>query len=405
MQASALTVSDLNEYVRRSLAGDPMLRDITIRGEISNFKPYASGHWYFTLKDEGSRLYCVMFRQYNMHLRLAPREGMKVLLRGSAGLYVQSGAYQFYAEGMAEDGVGDLYRQYLALKDKLMKEGLFDAARKRPLPLMPRAVGIITSASGAVLHDIKTVAARRFPNMSLVLRAAQVQGTGAAEDLAQALTEMQALPQVDVIIIGRGGGSMEDLWAFNEEPLVRAIAACTKPVISAVGHETDTTLADFAADMRAPTPSAAAELAVPSKHELQARIASLISGLDRLAQGHMAYLQQGLSELSGRLLTQQPDAVLQAYLYRLNTAGDSLHQLAQGFAERLEARLMLLMASHQSMAPMQTLGRGYTMAVDQRQPITSVAALPDRFNLVFYDGWAVVRKEATEMGDYFDKTR
>lgn len=402
MQASALTVSDLNEYVRRSLAGDPMLRDITIRGEISNFKPYASGHWYFTLKDEGSRLSCVMFRQYNMHLRLTPREGMKVLLHGSVGLYVQSGAYQFYAEGMTEDGVGDLYRQYLALKDKLLKEGLFDAARKRPLPLLPRAVGIITSGSGAVLHDIKTVAARRFPNMPLVLRAAQVQGTGAAEDLAQALVEMQALPLVDVIIIGRGGGSMEDLWAFNEEPLVRAIAASTKPVISAVGHETDTTLADFAADMRAPTPSAAAELAVPSKQELQARVAALIAGADQLAQTHLAFLRQRLIELSSRLLNQRPDAVLQAYLHRLTAARDSLFRLAQAHAERLAARLALLQTSLESMAPAQTLGRGYAIAIDGRQPITSVTRLPDRFTLVFHDGWTVARKESTEMGDYFD---
>ena len=287
MQQTALTVSDLNEYVRRSLAGDPMLHGIALRGELSNFKPYASGHWYFSLKDENSRIQCVMFRQYNMALRLRPQDGMRVVLRGSVGLYVSSGSYQFYAEHMQEDGVGELFLRFNALKEKLLKEGLFDPMRKRPLPLLPRAVGIVTSASGAVLHDIKTVSGRRFPGLPLILRPAQVQGEGAAEDLARGLQEIAALPQVDVVIIGRGGGSMEDLWAFNEEILVRAVAACGKPVISAVGHETDTTLCDFAADMRAPTPSAAAELAVPDRAELLSRLVSLQGAMDQAARAQL----------------------------------------------------------------------------------------------------------------------
>ena len=192
MQASALSVSDLNEYVRRSLAGDPMLQGIAVRGEVSNFRPYASGHWYFSLKDENSRIACVMFRQHNMGLRFKPQDGMKVVLIGSAGLYTVSGSYQFYAEAMLQDGVGELFQRYNALKDKLLKEGLFDAARKRPLPLLPRAMGIVTSGSGAVLHDILTVAHRRFANMPLILRPAQVQGEGAAEDLVQALHEVES---------------------------------------------------------------------------------------------------------------------------------------------------------------------------------------------------------------------
>lgn len=221
MQASALSVSDLNEYVRRSLAGDPMLHNIAVRGEISNFKPYSSGHWYFSIKDEASRLACVMFRQHNMSLRFIPRDGMKVVLIGSAGLYVSSGTYQFHTEGMLEDGVGELFQRYNALKDKLQKEGLFDPQIKRPLPLLPRAIGVITSGSGAVLHDILTVTRRRFPNMTIILRPSQVQGEGAKEDLVQALNELAQLDTVDVIIIGRGGGSLEDLWAFNEEVPVR----------------------------------------------------------------------------------------------------------------------------------------------------------------------------------------
>ena len=301
MQASALSVSDLNEYVRRSLAGDPMLQGIAVRGEVSNFRPYASGHWYFSLKDEHSRIACVMFRQHNMGLRFKPQDGMKVVMVGSAGLYTVSGSYQFYAEAMLQDGVGELFERYNALKDKLLKEGLFDASRKRSLPLLPRAVGVITSASGAVLHDIKTVTRRRFRNMPLILRSAQVQGDGAAVDLVIALQELAQSGYVDVIIIGRGGGSMEDLWAFNEEELVRAIAACPIPVISAVGHETDTTLADFAADMRAPTPSAAAELAVPDKKELAQRILTLRYVLHRQAMNHLLTLSARAQQAAGRL--------------------------------------------------------------------------------------------------------
>lgn len=379
-----------------------MLRGIAVRGEISNFKPYASGHWYFTLKDAGSRLNCVMFRQYNMGLRFMPREGMTVVLRGSAGLYVQSGSYQFYAEGMQEDGVGALYQQFLASKERLMKEGLFDAARKRPLPLLPRAVGIITSQSGAVLHDIRTVAARRFPGIPLILRAAQVQGEGAAQDMVNALEEMQALEEVDVIIIGRGGGSLEDLWAFNEEPLVRAIAACTKPVISAVGHETDTTLADFAADMRAPTPSAAAELAVPSKQELKARIASMHAAMDQGARAQLNVQQQRLQQLSSRLLIHRPDTVLQVYLHRVTAASDSLHSAAQAKVELLSNQLKLFKASLQSMGPVHTLKRGYALALQGRQPVDSVHALPEAFTLVFQDGWTQATKGPTTAGDYFE---
>ncbi len=402
MQANALTVSDLNEYVRRSLAGDPMLRNISVRGEVSNFRPYASGHWYFSLKDEGSRLNCVMFRQYNTGLRFMPREGMKVVIRGSAGLYVQNGAYQFYAEAMAEDGIGELYQRFLALKDRLLKEGLFDAARKKPLPLLPRGVGIVTSGSGAVLHDIRTVANRRFPGMPLYLRPAQVQGEGAAEDLAKALQQIQALPQVDVIIIGRGGGSLEDLWAFNEEPLVRAIAACIKPVISAVGHETDTTLADFAADMRAPTPSAAAELAVPSQQELRGRIAGLQAGLWQAADNQAHALTQRLGELATRLNAQRPDAVVQSHLHRLAVAGEALHRLTQGRLEQLAAQVALLSASLNALGPAGTLARGYGLALDEKGPVTSIRQLPETFTLVLHDGWTIARKGLTEMGDYFE---
>lgn len=401
MQASALSVSDLNEYVRRSLAGDPMLHDIHVRGEISNFKPYASGHWYFSLKDEISRIACVMFRQYNMGLRFLPRDGAKVVLSGSAGLYVSSGSYQFYAEGMREDGVGELYQRYLALKEKLQREGLFDPSRKRPLPLLPRAVGIVTSGSGAVLHDIITVTRRRFPNMLLVLRPAQVQGEGAREDLVRGLQELALLDQVDVIIIGRGGGSLEDLWAFNEEMVVRAIAACPKPVISAVGHETDTTLADFAADMRAPTPSAAAELAVPDRRELESRIVSHLGRLHQAAQHGLLRMQAAVQTLERRLASQSPSNVLHQAQRRLALAQAALCSLAAREIAERQLAVQSLRSALVGMGPLQTLKRGYLIALHEGQPVTSALAAPESMSLLFHDGRVQVRTLAIEPEEAF----
>lgn len=400
MQVKALSVSALNEYVRRSLAGDPMLQGIAVRGEISNFRPYASGHWYFSLKDEECRIACVMFRQHNNYLNFLPQDGMKVVLIGSAGLYVSSGNYQFYAETMLQDGVGELYQRYQALKDKLLKEGLFDASRKRPLPLFPRAVGIVTSPSGAVIHDIKTVSTRRFPGIRLVLRPSQVQGEGAKEDLTAALHELSEIEDVDVIIIGRGGGSMEDLWAFNEEEVVRAVAACPKPVISAVGHETDTTLCDFAADMRAPTPSAAAELAVPDIRELFRKIEELkgrmVQGTYRRLLEHRAMAER----LRQRLAARSPQIAVERTIHRVSKAQQILQSVTDQSVQAIRARLEKLSGSISAMGPISSLKRGYTMAVSERKPITSISDLPERFVLIFQDGWAQVQTLAKETGEF-----
>lgn len=400
MQVNTLSVTDLNEYVRRSLAGDPMLQGLALRGELSNFRPYASGHWYFSLKDEDSRIACVMFRQHNMQLGFKPRDGMKLILIGSAGLYTSSGNYQFYAEAMLEDGVGELYQRYLALKDKLFKEGLFDTSQKRPLPLLPRAVGIITSASGAVLHDIKTVAARRFPNMPLILRASQVQGEGAKEDLVQALKELELLEQVDVIIIGRGGGSMEDLWAFNEEIVVRAVAACKKPVISAIGHETDTTLCDFAADMRAPTPSAAAELAVPDKLEIRKTIIAMQNSLVQEMNIRFLHYKTLVQELSKELTLHKPDLLLQTYSNRLNEALSTLQVLTRQALEMYGAKLIALGGSLKALGPGNTLRRGYVLAFSGGKPITYARNLPEHFDLVFQDGQVEAKMIALKMEEF-----
>lgn len=400
MQENALSVTALNEYVRRSLAGDPMLQGIALRGEISNFRPYASGHWYFSVKDEESRIACVMFRQHNLYLGFMPSDGMKVVLIGSVGLYTASGSYQFCAEAMLQDGVGELYQRYLALKDKLQKEGLFDAARKRPLPLLPRAVGVVTSGSGAVLHDIRNVTARRFPGTQLILRPSQVQGDGAKEDLAAALQELSLVEQVDVIIIGRGGGSIEDLWSFNEETLVRAVAACGKPVISAVGHETDTTLCDFAADMRAPTPSAAAELAVPDRSELMQQIASLSARMMQTSEKRLLEQRSALHDLNKRLEALSPLMQLERISHRLRQAKQTMQMLAAQSVQKLNARVESLTASLEAMGPGNTLKRGYALALSDGRPVTGIHALPETFTLVFQDGRAQVKTLDKKEGSF-----
>ena len=391
MRPSPLTVSALNEYVRRSLAGDPMLQGIAIQGEISNFKRHASGHLYFTLKDATARIGCVMFRQYAQMLRFVPADGMHVMLSGSVSLYTASGAYQFYGEAMSEQGAGVLYESFMKIKDQLQREGLFDVSLKQALPLMPRGIGIVTASGGAVLHDIVTTARRRFPGIQLFLRPAQVQGPLAAADLAMGLEEIASLEQVEVIIIGRGGGSLEDLWAFNEEVLVRAVAACRKPVISAVGHETDVTLCDFAADVRAATPTAAAELAVPSRIELSQRVDYLRTALTIQATRRLSELQSRLQGLHDALMVNNPEHRIQAALLQLTALQTRVFHLAESALQHKFAVTLSLIARFEASGPRQTLQRGYVIATDKGKPVQSVKQVRENLDLQFYDGLVTAR--------------
>jgi len=272
-----LTVTQLNDYVAAILNGDPMLRALKVQGEISGFKRHSSGHLYFMLKDENAVIRCVMFRSAALTLRFAPQDGMHVIVDGYASLYTRDGQFQLYAQAMQKEGEGELYKRFLLLKARLEAMGYFDAARKRPIPALPRCVGVITSPTGAAVQDIIEIIRRRFPSMDIQFCPAQVQGTGAAEDIADAVRRMNGAKRASVLIVGRGGGSIEDLWAFNEPAVVKAIYESTIPVVSAVGHETDFTLADFTADLRAPTPSAAAELCVPEYAVLLQRADELAS--------------------------------------------------------------------------------------------------------------------------------
>ena len=412
-----LQVSDLNEYVRRSLAADPMLRSLRIRGEISNFKAHSSGHWYFTLKDDQARIACVMFRQNAMRMSLRPRDGMAVVLSGSVSLYTQSGTYQFYAENMRPDGVGGLYQQFEALKARLAAEGLFDAARKKPLPLRPKKIAVVTSRTGAVLQDIRRVSAARDPGVPLVLLPVQVQGEGAAEDIAAAIRRAGTLPGVEVIIAGRGGGSMEDLWAFNEEIVARAIADSPIPVISAVGHETDFTIADFVADVRAATPSNAAELAVPDRAELLEGLRMVRRHLTKAMDAMLTDKSRQVAYLARRLTAASPEMRLREAAHRLEQCRDRLDRAVErplteaaprlslmrirldhamdGTLERHRQRLSRDRARLETLDPRRVLERGYALVTDGDRVIATrdAAMRSPRMTLHFRDGAVQVRHE------------
>ena len=262
MQYNPITVTDLNKYIKGRIDNDEMLNNVLVKGEISNFKNHYTGHMYFTLKDENSLIKCVMFKTYTTHLSFMPKDGMKVIVLGGVSVFERDGVYQIYAKAMKEDGLGNLYVAYEELKNKLSNEGLFDEKYKKPIPFMPKTIGVLTSNTGAVIRDIINVSTRRNPNVNIRLYPVPVQGSSAGEKIAEGIEFMNKNKLADVLIIGRGGGSIEDLWPFNEEVVARAIFNSEIPIISAVGHETDFTIADFVADLRAPTPSAAAELAV-----------------------------------------------------------------------------------------------------------------------------------------------
>ncbi|MEA5016484.1 MAG: exodeoxyribonuclease VII large subunit [Candidatus Limiplasma sp.] len=397
-----LTVAELNEYVRRSLASDPMLHGLCLRGEISNLKRHVSGHWYFTLKDSQSAISCAMFRQAAMTVAFAPMDGQQVRLFGSVGLYAKTGQYQFYADAMEQDGVGEMYARYERLKQKLSQEGLFDPSLKKPLPLLPRGVGIVTSKTGAVIHDITRVAWRRNPGMPLFLCPVQVQGEGAAQEIVQGIRAMDQLPQVDVIILGRGGGSIEDLWAFNEEAVARAIFACQKPVVSAVGHETDVTIADFVADLRAPTPSAAAEMVVQPREALLEEIAQYAARLERACQFGLQDRQMALAALGQRLSEASPQRQLQLITSRVEQALQRLDNAAQGILIQRGHALAQSETKLRAAGPAATIARGYAMVLKGEELLETVEDAPQGTDIrvVMRDGElrATVRQMRKEEG-------
>ena len=372
---SPVTVSELNERIKHLLEADPTLSRLTVRGEISNFVSHSSGHLYFTLKDEGGQIKCVMFRSAASRLRFVPSDGMKVIVSGGVSVYTRGGAYQLYAEGMQPDGIGALYFAYEQLKERLFSEGLFSEEHKRPLPRIPRRIGVITSPTGAAVRDIIDVAGRRFPLAEIYLYPSLVQGDGAEAQLLEALDFFEKSRLCDVIILGRGGGSIEDLWAFNSERLARAVYAMTVPVVSAVGHETDFTICDFVADRRAPTPSAAAELVTPDARELQLYLDALPERMCRALTARIRTVTERLSRLDGaRQIT-----ALKTYI---KTREERLVQSTKDACAAIERRLdramsalSLLAGKADALSPLAVLRRGYAIPTRDGSTVTSVASL------------------------------
>ncbi len=377
MKPTVLTVSQVNFFVKSLLEGDGRLSGLCVAGEVSNLAgQYRSGHVYFSLKDQKSVLRCVMFAPAARRLRFSPQNGMGVVARGRVSVYEPTGQYQLYVEDLQPDGVGALALAYEQLRDKLAAEGLFDQARKRPLPPYPERIGVVTSPSGAAVRDILQVTARRWPVAEIVFCPVLVQGEGAPAQLTAAIEALGRSHACDVAIVGRGGGSMEDLWAFNDEALARAVAGCPIPVVSAVGHETDFTICDFAADLRAPTPSAAAELCTPDILEERQRVRAFSRYFQEGARDHLAYLRQSVDILAKESPLGRPEALVRARREKLRGLTARLAEGAGEGVGRGRNALSLLAGKLDSLSPLRVLSRGYSVVYDgSGRPVREAAAL------------------------------
>ena len=391
MQQPIYEVSQINEYIKLRFDDDAFLNNLFLRGEISNYKCYPSGHHYFSLKDAGGSIRCVMFRGSAFSLRFRPENGMKVIAQGRISVFPRDGTYQFYVNQMTVDGVGDLHVAFEQLKAKLLAEGLFDPSRKRPLPRYPHTIAIITSSAGAALRDMLRILRKRYPLCEVKLLPVRVQGEEAPGEIAAALAYANRYRVADLIITGRGGGSIEDLWAFNNERVARAIAASELPVISAVGHEPDVTISDFVADLRAATPSNAAELAVPDQMELRQALAARQALL-------LTQMQKRLKQERGTLERLASSRVLKSPINYINDRRLQVdyvqHRLTAAFSEtvqRKHRRFASLTAKLDAMSPLKVLARGYSMASDgQGTLLRSVKQIKpgDRLTVRFADGSA-----------------
>lgn len=363
-----LSVGELNEYVRKKLAGDPMLRSVRVKGEISGFKRHVSGHLYFTLKDETSRVSCAMFRMQAMMLNFQPQDGQQVVVTAAAGLYAVSGTYQLYVESMEKDGTGNLFEKFEKLKRRLADEGLFDPSVKKPLPVMPKTIGVATSRVGAAFRDIVRVSVMRDPSVTILLCPCAVQGAGAAEEIARAIERLNADGRSEVLLVGRGGGSMEDLWAFNEEVVARAIFASRIPVISCVGHEIDFTIADFVADCRAATPSNAAEIAVADIKELQKTLSQLGIRLKGALKNDLRQKRMRLLTVAKSPALSMPNRMLIDEKRRaLNQTQEKMERALKTFIEKRHIKLNGLCAILSAVNPENVLKRGYAVVYKDDQ--------------------------------------
>lgn len=394
MEYNPITVTDLNRYIKNKIDGDEALNNVLVKGEISNFKHHYTGHMYFTLKDENSLIKCIMFKTYTPHLQFVPRDGMKVMVLGTVSVFERDGVYQIYCKAMQEDGMGSLYTAYEELKNKLEKQGMFDKEHKKPIPKMPKCIGVLTSNTGSVIRDIINVSTRRNPNCYIKLLPVPVQGKGAAEKIAEGIEIMNKYKLADVIIVARGGGSLEDLWPFNEEIVAHAIYNSELPVISAVGHETDFTIADFVADLRAPTPSAGAELAVPN-------VADILIDLEKYNNRFKNALKKKIELMRLRYEKCMTNRVFKEPLQKINERYIVIDKLVKQMQNSVtvkvkddRAKMTELITKLDTLSPLKTLARGYTLTTDASgKVINSSKNIKKDEELVvkFYDGDAKVK--------------
>ena len=390
MEYNPITVTDLNKYIKNKIDGDEMLNNVLVKGEISNFKNHYTGHMYFTLKDENSLIKCVMFKSYTTHLSFMPKDGMKVMVLGSVAVFERDGVYQIYAKAMKEDGLGSLYTAYEELKKKLEQEGLFAESHKKKIPFMPKTIGVLTSNTGAVIRDIINVSTRRNPGVHIRLYPVPVQGPGAAEKIAEGIKFMNENKLADVLIIGRGGGSLEDLWPFNEEIVARAIYDSELPIISAVGHETDFTIADFVADLRAPTPSAAAELAVANIEDVRETLKLYNNRYKVALKKKIELMRLSYEKCMARPAYKNPTQKINEQYMVLDMKVKALQNSMMLKLKEAKTSFVKETAKLDSLSPLKTLTRGYSIVTKQEsgKVIKSVDDLNsgEKVNLRLSDG-------------------
>ena len=383
-----ISVTDLNNYIKGKFVEDEFLNNVLVKGEISNFKHHYTGHMYFTLKDENSLIKCVMFKTYTPHLNFVPKDGAKVMVLGTVSVFERDGVYQIYAKAMQQEGIGDLHAEYEKLKAKLEQEGLFDEAHKKKIPFMPKCIGVLTSNTGAVIRDIINVSTRRNPNVYIRLYPVPVQGQGAAEKIAKAIKVMNEENLADVLILARGGGSLEDLWPFNEEIVARAIYNSKLPIISAVGHETDFTIADFASDLRAPTPSAAAELAVPDIKEIELKLKGYENRFQNALRKKVELMKLRFEKcMKTSAFTNPLQKVNENYML-LDKQIKRLENSINLKIKEKKTYMVEWITKLDALSPLKTLTRGYSIVSYESKMINSAKTLKegDKVDLRFADG-------------------
>lgn len=390
MTYNPISVSELNKYIKSKIDSDEILNNVLVKGEISNYKHHYTGHLYFTLKDENSLIKCIMFKSAAVNLKFEPKDGMKVMIFGTVSVFERDGVYQIYAKAMQEDGMGSLYKAYEEMKARLEKEGLFDINHKKKIPVFPKCIGVLTSNTGAVIRDIINVSTRRNPNVYIRLLPVPVQGEGASQKIADAIKLMNEKKLADVIIVARGGGSLEDLWPFNEEVVARAIYDSELPVISAVGHETDFTIADFVADLRAPTPSAAAELAVPNISDIVLKLESYNNRYKLALKKKVELMRLRYEKCMNSRVFKEPTQKINEKYMLIDLKVKSLQNSIINIYKDKKTNMIKHISKLDALSPLKTLTRGYSIVQKDSKVIKSVKDLnkDDEVDLRLVDGIA-----------------